>query len=292
MTSIITNAHTKPRAKFINEMLAIEAEEAKNAGALGYMARALVQATMPHRKHEGAEFTRCNGKFTLSLLAPSHIGLPYGSIPRLLVSWVTTEAVLTGNRELVLGNSLSQFMRQLGMVSTGGRWGTVTRLKDQMQRLFASSITCTNTNGDIFCIDSTRVVDSARLWWNPKKPEITTLWESTLTLGEQFFNEITHNPVPIDLRALRALRRSPMALDIYCWLTYRMSYLKKPIVIPWGVLQIQLGAEYNRERDFKAAFIFALNKVLCIYQANVEQHANGLLMKPSRSHIPRRGKAC
>lgn len=35
--------------KLITEALAIEAEVAKEAGALGYMARALVQATMPHK---------------------------------------------------------------------------------------------------------------------------------------------------------------------------------------------------------------------------------------------------
>jgi hypothetical protein len=30
----------------------------------------------------------------------------------------------------------------------------------------------------------------------------------------------------VDFRALKALR-SPLALDIYCWLTYRMSYLPR-----------------------------------------------------------------
>jgi hypothetical protein len=30
---------------------------------------------------------------------------------------------------------------------------------------------------------------------------------------------------PIDLQALKALRGSPLALDIYSWLTDRMSYL-------------------------------------------------------------------
>ncbi|WP_428622199.1 replication protein RepA [Sedimenticola sp.] len=280
--------NSRPRDRFINDMLAIEAESAKDAGALGYMAHALVQATMPHRKYDGCEFTRQNGAFRLSLLAPSHVGLPYGSIPRLLVSWVTTEAFRLNDREIILGDNLSQFMRELGMVSTGGRWGTVTRLKDQMRRLFASSITCTYEYGAGFGIETTRVVDSARLWWDPKTPEQATLWESKLILGERFFNEIVSRPVPVDLRVLKALRRSPMALDIYCWLTYRVSYLKRSTVIPWPVLQIQLGAEYGRARDFKAAFISALKKVQCIYQVNVAEDCKGLLIKPSRSHIPPR----
>ena len=49
----------------------IEAEAAKEAGALGFMARALVQATLPHKKADGNEATRTNGLFTLSMLSPS-----------------------------------------------------------------------------------------------------------------------------------------------------------------------------------------------------------------------------
>ncbi len=99
--------------ELIAESLAIEAEEAKQAGALGYMARALVQATLPHSKVTGNEFKRSNGAFRLTILADSEIGLPYGSIPRLIIAWISTEAVKTKNRELVLGNTLSSFMEQL-----------------------------------------------------------------------------------------------------------------------------------------------------------------------------------
>lgn len=85
------------------------------------MARALVQATIPHRKifrdekklEEVNEYKRRNGKFRLTILADSEVGLPFGSIPRLLMAWVTTEAVKTPSRELILGHSLSEFMSQL-----------------------------------------------------------------------------------------------------------------------------------------------------------------------------------
>ena len=122
---------TPAAEQLINEALAIEAESAQNAGALGFMARAMTQATLPHRRVEGNEFTRRNGAFTLSLMAPAKIGLPYGIVPRLLLAWLTTEAVKTQSRELELGDSLSGFMRELDMVPTGGRWGSITRLKSQ-----------------------------------------------------------------------------------------------------------------------------------------------------------------
>jgi len=81
--------------KIIRESLAIEAQEAQEAGAVGFMARALTQATMPHRKSPNPVFSRKNGSFSLAMLAHPDIGLPYGSIPRLLLSWMTTEAVRT-----------------------------------------------------------------------------------------------------------------------------------------------------------------------------------------------------
>ncbi len=45
----------------ISEALAIEAEDAKEVGALGFMPRILVQATMPHKKTAEAVFHRQNG---------------------------------------------------------------------------------------------------------------------------------------------------------------------------------------------------------------------------------------
>lgn len=272
--------------KLITEALVIEAEEASKAGALGFMARAMVQATLPHKKVEGSEFSRTNGNFTLSMLAPSKVGLPYGSIPRLLLSWITTEAVQTKQRELELGDSLSGFMRELGMMPTGGRWGSITRLKDQMTRLFASSVTLTYDDGKTWALESVKPVDSARLWWSPKDPAQAALWKSTITLGERFYDEITNAPVPIDMRALKALKKSPMALDVYLWLTYRMFYLRKSTTIPWPALMGQFGAGYAEPWHFKAAFMRELKKVQLVYpEAKLEDGQRGLILLPSRPHV-------
>lgn len=276
----------------INQALAIEDEQAQEAGALGFMARAMVQATLPHSKAAGNEFTRINGNYRLSIMAPSAIGLPYGTIPRLLLAWVTTEAVKTKSRELELGNSLSGFMAELDMMPTGGRWGSITRLKDQSRRLFASSITAVYESGPGFAVINQAVADRAQFWWDNKHPEQAGLWKSTVTLSENFFNEVIDRPVPIDMRAIRALKKSPLALDIYTWLTYRMSYLKSPTVVSWAGVAMMLGSSYAELRDFKKYFLRELRKVLLIYpNANVEVLPDGLRIKPSLTHIPMtRGK--
>jgi hypothetical protein len=277
--------------KLITDALAIEAEEAKAAGALGYMARALTQATMPHAATEETEFVRRNGAFTLTMFARKEVGLPYGSVPRLLMAWLTTEAVRTQTPNLSLGPTLSGFMAQLDLMPTGGRWGTITRLREQTKRLFTCAITAEFSNGTRDTGANFFVAERYDLWWQPKQPDQAALWQSTVTLNQMFYREVTNYPVPVDLRALKALKRSPLALDIYCWLTYRLSYLKAARVIPWGALQLQFGSGYADDaqgsRDFRKNFLKQLRKVQVVYpRAKAFPVEIGLEIKPSRTHIP------
>lgn len=290
---------SKSVESLLAEAVAMEEEAAKEAGTLGYMARALVQATLPHRDPGLVPvWGRRNGNFSL-VIQPGmdlgkkgeaiNFGIPYGSKPRLILAWITTEAVRTKERTLVLGDSLSHFMTDLGLVKmTGGKNGSITALKDQMKRLFTAKIACHYTDKDRDAGKSFQIADEYDLWWNPQNPAQGGLWQSTVSLSETFFKEVTEKPIPIDMRALKALKRSPMALDLYCWLTYRLSYVKTPTMIPWVLLQEQFGADYNREDNFKAAFLDAMKKVQMFYpEARVQPRGVGFQLLPSKIHIPR-----
>ena len=234
--------------KLIADALAIEAQEVKDAGALGFMARALVQATMPHKNPGKVEaWGRRNGNFSLVMQSgyvidkfnnPKNIGFPYGTKPRLVMAFVASEAVKTRSKEIVLGRSLSEFMRQLDLTPTGGRWGTIPALREQMRRLFSSTISLQYDTEKAEINVGFKIASQTILFWDTKSPYQTTLWESTVSLTQEFYDEIIRRPIPIDLRALSALKSSSLALDIYCWLTYRMSYLKHTTEIPWELLGI------------------------------------------------------
>ena len=277
------------KTDLIQQAFEIEEQEAREAGALGFMARAMVLATLPHKKTPEAVHKRKNGNYSLVMLADPEVGLPYGTVPRLVLAWMTTEALRTRSRELELGDTLSAFMRELEMAPTGGRHGTITRLRDQLQRLFACSVSCTYDDGERWSLRNVTPVDEATLWWSPKAPDQAGLWKSTVTLGEKFYDEIIDRPVPLDMRALKALRRSPLALDLYCWLTYRLSYLGKSTEIPMAALRLQFGADYGRLDNFTAAFDAALTKVRLVYpEARVERSRRGLKLAPSKPHIQKR----
>lgn len=281
--------------KLINKALVIEAEDAKEAGVLGYMARSLVQATMPHKNPGNVNaWGRRNGDFSM-VMQPGYIidktnktqnvGLPYGAKPRLVMAFISSEAVKNKNREIVLGRSLSQFMDHLGLQATGGRWGTIPMLKEQMKRLFSATVSFNYEKDNTEISSGFKIASQTILFWDPKSPNQTALWNSTVTLTEEFYKEITQHPVPINMDTLAALKGSSLALDIYCWLTYRMSYLKHHTEIPWELLALQFGSDYTELRDFKKNFLWQLRKVLTVYNAKVEEGKNGLLLMPSKSHI-------
>ena len=87
------------------------------------------------------QYKRVNGPYKLILSRTGEYKLPFGNLPRLLLAWVSTEAVRTKSRELVLGKSLSEFMRFLGVYSSDGK--AYTRLRNQMNRFFHSSVELT-----------------------------------------------------------------------------------------------------------------------------------------------------
>ena len=220
--------------------------EAREADAdLGFMARMMALCSLP-RTNPGdrLQYKRVNGPFKLIMIAGGDNKLPYGNLPRLLLAWVCTEAVRTQSRDLVLGRSLAEFMRMLGIYhNSGGRGGVQTRLRNQMRRLFNASVQLIYEDGRREASASSFVADRTEFWWNERKPDERVLWESKIELGEAFFNEIIRHPVPIDMNILAALKRSTLGLDLYLWLTYRTFALTRPVRITWRQVYRQFGVD-------------------------------------------------
>ena len=227
----------------------IEASEA-NAD-LGFMARLLALCSLP-RTNPGdqKEYVRRNGPYALVMSAGGLNKLPFGTLPRLLLAWVCSEAVRLQSRELVLGRSLYEFMRKLGMDDRSGSVrGDRTRLKNQMRRLFACTVTLVYEDAQREVRVSSLVADRTELWWDAKQPDAPVLWDSTIELGEKFFQEIIAHPIPLDLNTLRALTRSPLGLDLYFWLVYRTFALKHSLRLTWPQLYRQFGANPAKAGD-------------------------------------------
>ena len=258
---------------------------------LGFMGRTMALCSLP-RSNPGnrLQYKRVNGPFTLYMNAVGDNKLPYGNLPRLLLAWVCTEAVRTQSRELVLGRSLSEFMRTLDIYSNSGR--VHTRLRNQMKRLFGCTVTMVYEEPGGFVRVSSLVADKHEFWWNERKPDEPTLWESKIELGEKFFNEIIHHPVPIDMNTLTALKRLPLGLDLYLWLVYRTFSLRTPQRLTWQQLYRQFGAHPDKAKDkvtvqnFRRKVLRELKKIKTAWLGLNYTTAKGvLILSPSKPAI-------
>lgn len=276
---------------------AVDIHQNPDATETAFMARQLVQCTLPHSDPGDVPiWTRTNGNLTL-VIQPhidrqTHKALyPYGSIPRLFLFWLVTEAKRNKSRHIRLGNSLDNFMREIGLNprTGGGKRGDAKRLQEQMRRLIDARISFeseTDTHGRYLHMD---VSASSEFWWDAKKTNQANLWESWIELGEKFYEAVTLSSVPVDLRALRALKRSPLALDLYAWLTYTAyvaSKSRKARMVPWEGLHAQMGAEYAEIRMFRTNVRLALKKIRLVYpELKLELTPAGVTILPSPTAI-------
>ena len=228
---------------------------------LGFMARMMALCSLP-RTNPGnrLQYKRVNGPFKLIMTATGDHKLPFGNFPRLILAWVCTEAVRTQSRDLVLGRSLSKFMRSLGINSdSGGARGEQTRLRNQMKRLFGCTVSLIYQDECGETAVNSVVARRTEFWWNERKPDELSLWESKIELGEDLFNEIISHPVPLNMNTLTALKRSPLGLDLYLWAVYRTFPLRAPLRLTWRQLYQQFGSDPDRARDKRTVLNFRMD---------------------------------
>ena len=262
---------------------------------LGFMARLMALCSLP-RTNPGdrKEYKRVNGPFTLIMFSSSASKLPFGNLPRLLLAWVCTEAVRTQSRELILGRSLAEFMRTLGVLSSdsGGTTGIRTRLRNQMKRLFNAHIQLIYEDKNGEATVNALIADRTELWWTPNRPDQAGLWESKILLSEPFFNEIINHPVPIDMNTLKALKRCSLGLDLYLWAAYRTFTLKRPLRLSWRQLYRQFGTDPAKAsdkfivRNFRQNVLRELKKIkLAWLELNYATAPGVLILSPSAPTI-------
>ena len=280
----------------------IEASEAEPD--IGFMARLLALCSLPRTDPKNRlQYVRHNGPYTLAMTAGVNTRLPFGTLPRLLLAWVCSEAVRTQHRELVLGRSLYEFIHKLGLTDrSGGAKGDRTRLKNQMRRLFRCSVQLVYEGGEHEVVVSSFIADRAEYWWDVSRPDAPSLWDSTIYGrldkrlckfdGEEFFNEIIRHPIPLDLNTIKALKRSPLGLDLYFWLVYRTFTLKAPLTLSWKQLFRQFGADpakvgkHSTVNRFRADCLRELKKINCAWpNLHYATVTGGLVLSPSPPRI-------
>lgn len=258
----------------------------------------LASLSLPYRDPGAAlnAWVRENGNLKITVTPHIENGesrFPYGVIPRLLLTWMTTEAIRTGSPEIQIAKTLNRFLGAMGI----GDGGTQRkRALDQMQRLFNAGVRIeqhekVERDGENLIHKTTKnfqFAEGHELWLKADIGQASSVeWGSTVTLSPKFYESIKEHSFPVYTEAIKALGNSPLRLDIYLFMVNRYFRLKRPTRISWDQLNSQFGGNYAESRQFKHAFIKHLDIVSAVYpEAKYVVSDKFLMLLPSPQHIP------
>jgi hypothetical protein len=261
--------------------------------AAGHVYSGWCMLGLPYRKPKGdkenlwristdyADITVEAGSRKLNDGSTAWIGVPYGAYARMVLIALQSEALERNSPFVELGETAYDALRRLGLPD-GGKVADLTL--EQLEKI-------------VRCKVSFRIgTDAKGLEINERLVEAFEYdtggrtFIRRLKLSKAFFESLKRHPVPIDRDAVIRIRNSPMALDIYLWLAYRLPALEKDARISWTALWRQFGAGIATMRFFKRPFAENLELARSIYPtAQFQLTESGIILRPSPT--PRRAKA-
>lgn len=289
---------TRKTQKLIDTSIKIAAEP-PGGSEMAFAHAILCQVGMPRSKVDGNEFVRKCGGAVLKITSGDLWDgreliaqpIPYGPMPRLIMSYLNTYALRLGSPEVPVGGSASEFLRMIGKGTNGGTRGVFPSFRKQTQALAACRmILGFNANGIAYTYNG-QPVQEFQAFINDQH----SLWPGVVRLSDEYYRTLKEHAVPLDIRALAELMGSSLALDIYYWLAQRLYRIEgRPLVLHWKALKEQFGQEYtgaNAEKDFKTKFTTAFNQVLLAYPtARAKRVTGGLLLAASPPPVAPRGQ--
>jgi Plasmid encoded RepA protein len=264
---------------------------------IGYLFSGWAQAALPHRRlPDDAPWQVTTDRVTLIVQPglrpapggkPISVGVPYGSRARLILLYLQTEAIRTNSREVELGRSLHAWLRRLEIPIGGKQMATV---RDQAERISRCRLSFQIKQGSRTGLVNQHILETSMFIEDDTAQG--GLFVETASLSQSFFEELKKHPVPVEEAAVRQLANNSLALDVYCWLAYRLHSLKEPITVSWKALHGQFGRSVARLDHFKEHFRTVLLLATSVYpDAKLEeaQSGVGLVLKPSKPPVPPRG---
>lgn len=277
----------------MNSFLRVQDEEPE----LAFLHSALCAMSLPARrpKDETAPIIREDGKYALAINPKpvlqmiggkpvmKSLGVPFGSYPRVALIYMLSEAVRNQSRDVYLGKNFTEWMRRLGYktISYGPR-GSANLLKEQVDRLLACEWQIRwddEKNGDTaFAVKEVKLS-------NEYAGSLSKGGEfgREIRLSDVFFNHLLEHAVPLNEVAIRELKEKPVALDLYCYLAYRLPRVTsdRGQMISWEQLAKHLGNDCDPRR-FKQTIRETMNLVSAVYpNANIDLSGRVVKLFPS-----------
>lgn len=259
----------------------------------GFLYSGWAQSGLPHRRLPDDEPWQVRTDHVWLLVRPGlrqmasgepvAVGVPYGSRARLIMLYLQTEALRSNSREVELGRSLHAWLGKLG-IPIGGK--SMADVRNQAERISRCEMSFSIRQGDRTGLVNQHLVDTAMFVDGGGDERQGSLFVERARLSETFFEQLKRHPVPIVEAAITGISNNSMAIDVYCWLAYRLHVLPKSMLVSWKALYAQFGTGISRLDKFRTLFKATLDLALSVYpEASVQVDSRGVILNPSRSPV-------
>lgn len=260
-------------------------------GEIGFLYSGWAQSALPHKRMADDAVWAVQTDYVSLVVQPGYrhskigipvpVGVPYGSRARLICLYLQSEALKSNSREVELGKSLHAWLRKLD-ISIGGK--SMAAVRDQAERISRCQMSFQIRSGGRTGLVNQHILDTAVFVDDDDNQG--SLFLETAKLSETFFEQLKKHPVPIEEAAIKAISNNSKAIDIYCWLAFRLHALSAPTQVSWKALHGQFGTSVARLDNFRSFFRSALDLALAVYpDAQVDTHERGLTLNPSRPPV-------
>ena len=262
-------------------------------GEIGFLYSGWAQSGLPHKKLADDASWQVRTEHVSLLVQPGQrhtltgdpipVGVPYGSRARLICLYLQSEALKNNSREVELGRSLHAWLRRLD-ISIGGK--SMAAVRDQAERISRCRLSFQIRQGNRTGLVNQNILDTAMFVDGDGESNQGSLFVERAKLSEMFFEQLKRHPVPVEEAAIKAISNNSMAIDVYCWLAYRLHALANPTAVTWKSLYGQFGSGISRIDKFRSCFKSTLDLALSVYPAaQVSVDARGLTLSPSRPPV-------
>ena len=242
-------AETNAERRAIEAAIQYMADE--EAG-VGFLYSGWCQAALPHKRLADDQVWKIETERVALVVEPGRrnvpggdlewVGVPYGSRARLILLYLQSEALRTNSRDIELGRSLHAWLNRLG-IPIGGK--SFKDVREQAERLSRCHLSFHIQQGGRAGLVNQSIVDTAMFVHEAGAIGQGSLFLDTARLSETFFDQLKKHPVPLEEAAIRAISNNSQALDLYCWLAYRLHVLPGIKHVSWKALYGQFGTSYQ-----------------------------------------------
>jgi len=215
--------------------------------------------------------------------------VPAGPKARFVVAYVNDYIQRNDTPVVNMGDSLRLAMQKMN-ISVGGKNGK--QLTREVENFAAAEIGIGRWKENGHPTHDRALVAQHMSFWLEKNPDQRTIWQPEMTVSNEYYGTVREGDrrAPFFWPAMVALQGDTRAMDIHCFLTYRLrNGLVRPVPLSAKVLHALFGQDIAELKKFWQSFKKSLLAAHKWYpEAQIEVKNDCIILKDSPPLIPYR----